>query len=132
MDRATREFVRRRAEGVCEYCRLPQHALPVSDFHIEHVTARQHGGPDDEGNLAVACERCNLYKGPNLSAIDPETRQVVPLFHPRRDSWDAHFEVRGVAIVGLTPTGRATAALLNMNAPARLRLRASLPPPPPP
>jgi hypothetical protein len=40
----------------------------------------------------------------------------VNLFNPRRDSWERHFVVdRGGYIVGLTPTGRATVRLLDMN-----------------
>ena len=31
-------------------------------------------------NLAVACHHCNLYKGPNLTGIDPSTRKVVRIF----------------------------------------------------
>jgi hypothetical protein len=126
MDDVTREQVRRRAADRCEYCRLPTYALVPSAFHIEHITARQHEGSDDLENLALACERCNLYKGPNLTAIDPETGDVVMLFHPRRDTWQGHFAFRRFNVVGLTPIGRATARLLQMNAPTRARLRAKL------
>jgi hypothetical protein len=126
MDQVTRERVRRRAGGRCEYCHLPMSALTPAEFHIEHVTARQHQGSDDLDNLALACERCNLNKGPNLSAVDPETGQVVLLFHPRRDAWSAHFLMRGYQVAGRTPAGRATVRLLQMNTPARLRLRAKL------
>jgi len=92
-------------------------------FHVEHVVARQHGGGDEPSNLAFACDRCNLHKGPNLTAIDPETGEIVPLFHPRRDSWQDHFRWENAEIVGRTPTGRATVRLLNMNAKRRLQLR---------
>jgi len=51
------------------------------------VVPRQHGGTDDPGNLALACHRCNLRKGPNLTGIDPITGEIVPLFDPRRDRW---------------------------------------------
>ena len=125
MNAATRRLVRRRAADRCEYCRLPQRAVDFT-FHIEHVVARQHGGADDASNLALACDRCNLYKGPNLAAIDPDSGRVVRIFHPRTDAWDDHFEIAGAAIVGRTPAGRATVGLLRMNAVARLRLRAAL------
>ena len=85
MDAAIRDLVRRRAGNRCEYCRLPQSALPHAPFHVEHVVAKQHGGSDDTVNLALACDRCNLHKGPNLSGIDTETGVTVPLFHPRKD-----------------------------------------------
>jgi hypothetical protein len=77
-------------------------------------------------NLALACTKCNLYKGPNLSGIDPLAERIVPLFHPRRDSWADHFQWRGPRIVGLTATGRATIRVLNMNNPASVSIRRSL------
>ena len=124
MDRALREFVRERARHRCEYCHLPQAVDPFFTYHIEHIVARQHGGGDEEPNLALACYHCNSHKGPNLSAFDPGTGTLVRLFHPRQDNWDDHFELNGIIIVGRTPTGRATATLLQMNASDRRRLRA--------
>jgi hypothetical protein len=50
----------------------------------------------------------------------------VNLFNPRQDRWEEHFNVNGLIIVGLTPKGRATVWLLQMNAPERLRFRDSL------
>jgi 5-methylcytosine-specific restriction endonuclease McrA len=127
MDAATRELVRHRAGNRCEYCRLPQHAVDAT-FHIEHVVAIQHAldDTDDPANLALACNRCNLCKGTNLASVDPLTNQVAPIFHPRRESWDDHFSWSEATIVGRTPTGRATARLLQMNARHRLELRATL------
>ena len=122
MDPALRLLVRARADDRCEYCGLPQD-LSELRFHVEHIVPRQHGGDDDPNNLALACPDCNLRKGPNLSAIDPESQQVVRLFNPRRDSWATHFAFRGERIAGLTPTGRATANLLAVNEPERLRIR---------
>lgn len=77
-------------------------------------------------NLAWACHRCNRHKGTNLSAVDPDTGQVVPLFHPRRDAWEEHFTLDGFRLCGLTATGRATVWLLQMNAERRLERRAEL------
>ena len=125
MEAAARNLVRQRAENCCEYCRLPQEAVDAT-FHIEHVIALQHGGTDDLANLALACDRCNLYKGPNLTSIDPETRAIVPLFHPRKDDWNAHFVFQGPRIVGLSSQGRATVQLLNINATRRIQLRIEL------
>jgi hypothetical protein len=89
---------------------------------------RQHGGSDDESGLALACDRCNAYKGPNLASIDPDTGAVARLFHPREDSWRDHFVLRDGYVLGLTPTGRATVRLMNMNAPRRVELRQGLEP----
>ncbi len=123
LDANTRQFVRQRAGNVGEYCHIPQEATPAISFHVEHMIARQHGGGDDPDLLALACDRCNAYKGPNLVSIDPVTGDVVPLFNPREDAWTDHFALQAGEIVGLTPTGRATARLLNMNAPRRVELR---------
>jgi len=124
MDTATRELVWRRAGNRCEYCRIPQEATPFFTFHVEHIIARQHvGETDDPARLALACNRCNAYKGPNLSSVDPVTQEIVPLFNPRQDSWDAHFTLQGGNVLGITPTGRVTVQLLKMNSPHRVELR---------
>ena len=123
MDAATREFVRQRAAGRCEYCLLRQEHCDLT-HHVEHIVAKQHGGSDDTSNLALACHRCNLRKGPNLTAIDPVTREVVPLFHPRSSGWAEHFILERERIIGITAIGRATVQLLAMNDARRLELRA--------
>lgn len=124
MNDALRKAVRERAGNRCEYCRMHQEDDPLFSYHIEHIIARQHGGPDDESNLALACHRCNHHKGTNLSGIDPETGQTVSLFNPRQSSWSDHFDHRGPVIAGLTPMGRATVRVLAMNAQRRIELRA--------
>lgn len=123
MDQQTRDLVRGRASDRCEYCLLKQSATPLIPFHLEHIVAKQHGGTDDPSGLALACDRCNAYKGPNLTSIDPDTQEIVPLFNPRADIWEDHFELRGGHVYGKTPAGRATVRLLNMNAPRRVELR---------
>jgi len=123
MDAATRAFVRERARNCWEFCGLPQQAEPFFKFHVEHIVARQHGGSDDAANLALACHHCNFHKGPNLTAIDPLTGRIVPLFHPREQQWTEHFFKNGTLIDGLTAIGRATVSLLKMNMPDRRRLR---------
>lgn len=124
--RHSRALVRSRAGNRCEYCRLGQDEAPVASFHVEHVIPRQHGGNDEPENFALACQHCNLHKGPNLSGIDPESGAIVTLFHPRRDVWDEHFYVEGPYIRGLTAMGRVTVHVLAMNSAARVELRKSL------
>jgi len=125
MDAATRELVRRRAQNRCEYCHLPQ-AYSELRHHIEHIVAKQHGGRDEANNLALACHRCNLCKGPNLTGVDPHSGELVHLFNPRRDQWAEHFLLHGVRIIGITSVGRATIHLLSMNDPRRLELRSEI------
>lgn len=126
MDGVTRETVSKRARNRCEYCRLPESADPHHAFHLEHIVPRQHGGGDEIENLAWSCSRCNRRKGTNLTTIDPASGSIVALFHPRRDVWQGHFSLREARIYGITPTGRATARLLDMNALHRLQLRREL------
>jgi hypothetical protein len=125
MDAATSQLVRERAGNRCEYCQLPQ-AFSALWFHIEHIIARQHGGTDDQENLALACPECNFHKGTNLSSIDPDTGKTTPLFHPRQDLWNDHFSRDEAILIGKTPVGRTTAWLLEMNSGDRLRLRRML------
>jgi hypothetical protein len=127
MNTSTRDVVRQRAAGRCEYCGIPQNSIPFR-FQIEHVIAKQHGGSDELANLALACERCNAFKGTNLSAIDPITGNILPLFHPRLDRWHTHFRLQGALLIGLTDLGRATIRLLNMNSDRRVELRSELGP----
>ena len=121
----TRRVVIRRSGSRCEYCRVPAGALDDS-MHVEHVRARQHRGANAADNLALACRLCNLHKGTNLAGVDPLTDQTVLLFDPRRMSWPEHFEADGAEVVGLTPEGRTTVALLRMNGEDRLALRTPL------
>src|SRR5579871_555280 len=125
MEEATRDLVRRRARERCEYCGLHQEHCELR-HHIEHIIAKQQGGSDDTENLALACHRCNLRKGPNLSGVDPVTGELVPLFHPRRDGWTEHFGFDGAIVMGLTATGRATVQVLDINEVRRIELRTEL------
>jgi HNH endonuclease len=117
--------VQKRAGERCEYCLMPQFALPLP-FQIDHILAEKHGGQTVENNLAFACPHCNRFKGPNIAGVDPQSGQTIRLFHPRTDSWTEHFSFEGVRIIGLTPIGRATVAVLAMNADDLLLIRAEL------
>ena len=121
----TREFVRQRAGGACEYCSLPEYAS-VLPHQIDHIVGRQHRGSDDVDNLCLCCIRCNQKKGPNIASIDPETGVMMPLYHPRRHSWPEHFTAVEARIAGLTPEGRTTVQLMDMNNPDRVLLREAL------
>lgn len=118
-----RGSIRRRARDSCEYCCLPQRAS-LLPHHVDHIIASQHQGSDDESNLCLCCLRCNLKKGPNIAAVDPTTGDIARLFHPRTQSWSEHFSLDEEGMLrGLTPEGRATVQLLEMNEAERVRLR---------
>lgn len=117
-----RQIVRRRAEDSCEYCRLPSYAS-VLPLQVDHIIGRQHRGSDGVENLCLCCIHCNLKKGPNIASIDPISARIVPLYHPRLQPWTGHFRFAESRILGLTPEGRATVELLNVNADERVQLR---------
>jgi HNH endonuclease len=109
-----RRQVIERAENRCEYCGLAQ-AGQEAAFHVDHAVPVSAGGPTVLDNLALACVSCSLRKGARRVAPDPQTGEAVALFNPRREAWRVHFRWDGVQVVGLTPTGRATAEALRMN-----------------
>lgn len=111
-----------RAGDRCEYCRMHQ-SLQGARFHLEHVVPRSRGGAADLENLAWACPGCNLRKSDRVDAIDADTGSIVPLFHPRTQSWHEHFAWDDYHVVGLTAIGRATIAALDLNHPRRIRIR---------
>jgi hypothetical protein len=122
---ALRQQVWVRAAGACEYCRIHEDEVFLP-HEPDHVIAEQHGGATTIENLALACVQCNRLKGPNVASVDPLTSAVERLFHPRHDRWEQHFAFAGHRIEAATPSGRATVALLRLNAAERLRLRAAL------
>ena len=123
MDAILRTAVRERAAQCCEYCHRSQADSPLIAFHIEHIIPRKHLGSDRSDNLALACPDCNIRKGSDLTGIDPEFGSVTRLFDPRAQNWDEHFVREGLRIVGRTAVGRTTVQVLDLNSPARLRLR---------
>ncbi len=116
---------RERAGGRCEYCRLPQAATSVP-FEIDHVIARKHGGPTVASNLAIACFYCNSFKGADIAGLDPGTKRLTRLFHPRRHRWAWHFRWDGPVLVGRTAIGRTTIRVLQINCEDAVTLRRSL------
>jgi hypothetical protein len=117
-----RRLVRARALECCEYCLVPER-LTLATHWVDHIVAEKHGGQTEESNLALSCVLCNQHKGSDLTSIDPETGQIIPLFHPRRDRWLDHFRLAGLQIEALTPIGRVTVRLLQLNHADRIEER---------
>jgi hypothetical protein len=117
--------VARRAGHRCEYCRAPEVVFNFL-FEVEHILPTSMHGSDDLSNLALACHSCNLHKSDHTTGIDEVTQTVVPVFNPRQDRWDQHFQFDTEAgeIRGITPIGRATVGRLDMNSPAQIGGRA--------
>jgi hypothetical protein len=98
----------------------------VATFPADHIEPAALMGPTVMENLALACPRCNSRKWKHREFVDPVTGQSVPLFNPRSQVWPEHFrwsESDPVIIEPLTPTGRATAALLDLNSDQHLAIR---------
>ena len=86
-----RDSVRQRAGSRCEYCRKPE-MFGSYPHHLEHIIARKHGGVSEMENLAWACFQCNVAQGTDIASYDTETQALTPLFNPRTQEWDTHFE----------------------------------------
>ena len=66
---------------------------PISTwlFEVDHIIAEHHLGQTEAKNLCLACFACNRHKGPNVGGLDPRTKKIVSLYHPRRHKWSRHF-----------------------------------------
>lgn len=115
-----RTLVWEQDDGRCAYCRSPE-SLSLTPFEIDHIVPLSRGGKTEFHNLCLCCPSCNRYKSAQQFIVDPESGTNVPIFHPRRDTWQTHFRwnIEDLHIIGLTPIGRATVRALAMN---RLRL----------
>ena len=113
-----------RAGASCEYCRS-QEAYATQAFSVEHITPRQRGGLTVIENLALACQGCNNHKYTKTESRDSVSGMIVPIYHPRKQSWHDHFawDSTYTLIIGLTPTGRATVEALQLNRIGLVNLR---------
>lgn len=123
MDAELRQLVWQRASSRCEYCHVSA-KVSLLPFQIDHIIAEKHGGLTVADNLALSCERCNSYKGPNIAGY--LEGKHIPLFNPRTDQWLDHFAWDGALLVGQTPIGIVTIEVLAINLPYRVALRAAL------
>lgn len=113
-----RKAVKAADEPFCAYCRTSRHntGQPLT---YDHILPRSKGGHSLFDNLCRACRQCNEYKADKTEAIDRRTGEATPLFHPRQNIWEEHFQwsADGIEIIGLTAIGRATVYALQMNNP---------------
>jgi hypothetical protein len=120
----TRRAVEERARDCCEYCRS-QSRFATHAFSLEHILPQSRGGKTTLDNLALSCQGCNNHKYTSTEGRDPVTKEPASLFHPRRQRWRDHFTWSPdyVYIIGITPTGRATVELLQLNRERLLNMR---------
>jgi HNH endonuclease len=116
--------VRKRATYRCEYCLQPEQ-LSFFAFEMEHIIAEKHGGLTHLDNLALSCPFCNRAKGSDLGSLDPLTGLLTPFFNPRIQIWEHHFYFVKYEIMPLTPEGRVTVQIFQMNLLERLLERAT-------
>lgn len=111
-----RKRVRHAAGDRCGYC-LSRQGLVFAPLEIEHIVPVAAGGGDEEENLWLACRMCNGYKGPQTHGLDPVSGRRIRLFNPRTRQWNRHFiwDETGTKIIGITASGRATVAALQLN-----------------
>ncbi len=120
-----RRLVYERAHGCCEYCLIPETAV-LAVHEIDHIISQKHNGKSTPQNLALSCSLCNKLKGSDIASIDPDTEDIIALYHPRRDKWTEHFKLSDGKIISLTPTGNVMVRLLHFNSMNRIEERSLL------
>jgi HNH endonuclease len=119
-----RRAVVERARGCCEYCRCPDCFSP-QPFSIDHTFPKSRGGRTEFENLALICQGCNNHKYDKIQGLDPKSKELVDLHNPRKALWHEHFTWSAdfQQVVGITATGRATIAALQLNRDRVVNLR---------
>jgi HNH endonuclease len=119
-----RRLVADRGQHCCEYCRT-QARYSADSLTVDHITPRSLDGLTTAENLTLCCHGCNQHKSMRMTALDPVTDARVRLFHPRAHRSEAHFAWNDdfTLMVGLTSTGRATIAALQLNRRGLVNLR---------
>lgn len=117
-----RRLVYERADRRCEYCLIPEIAV-LAAHEVDHIISQKHGGSTESENLALSCALCNKRKGSDIASLDEETGDIVALYHPRRERWLDHFQLADSHIIPLTPTGKVTVRLLQLNSLNRIEER---------
>ncbi|MFT4759465.1 MAG: hypothetical protein ACI9LN_001429 [Saprospiraceae bacterium] len=122
-----KKLIKERAKNCCEYCRSQVDFSPQI-FLIKHIIPLAKNGTNDPQNLALACQGCNNLKGVKTEDEDYFTRNIAPLFNPRIQIWEEHFEWNKdySLIIGQTDIGRATVDLLQLNRFGVVNLRKAL------
>ncbi|MCY7348786.1 MAG: HNH endonuclease [Pyrinomonadaceae bacterium] len=122
-----RNLVKKRAKGICEYCRIPENFSP-QPFCFEHILPKALSGETTAENLALACQGCNAFKATRTEFADEITETKARLFNPRKQIWNEHFAWSAdfTEVFGITATGRATVKALKLNRIGLVNLRRAL------
>jgi hypothetical protein len=124
ISKSIQRLVKDQSKGYCEYCCSPE-AVSTQSFHLDHIVPSSKGGKSEFSNLAYCCGGCNGYKYDKIQSIDPFSKQPTSLFHPREHKWPEHFQWSSddLTIEGISPIGRATIDLLQLNRIGNINLR---------
>ncbi|MFN3852510.1 MAG: HNH endonuclease [Spirosomataceae bacterium] len=110
-----RNFVSKRANFCCEYCKVHSQ-FSFFSFHIDHIISIKHGGKTNKENLALTCPICNVNKGSDIATILENIESPVRFFNPRIDIWTNHFELDDSGVItSKTDIGAATIKILDLN-----------------
>ena len=106
-----REFVRQRAQFLCEYCNVSE-SDTGGELTIDHYQPRSKGGDDSLDNLIYACIRCNQYKHDYW----PKDGTQSLIWNPRLELQSNHFiKLDDGKLIPITPIGEATIQELRLN-----------------
>ena len=119
-----RRIVAENSRYRCSYCQSQQNIMGTA-LTIDHIVPESLGGATSEDNMCLACWDCNLIKGNRTTAVNPQTGEIVRLFHPNQQVWENHFywNEAGTHVLGITPIGKATTLALKLNRPTLLLSR---------
>jgi len=122
-----KSLVRTRANHCCEYCQYLENYSPQS-FSMEHIIPLHDGGENTLSNLALSCQGCNNHKHIKTSVLDEVSQKIVPLFHPRNDTWKEHFRWNEnfSEIEAITDIGRVSIKTLKLNRSNLINFRIAL------
>lgn len=119
-----REYLRKKQNGRCAYCRLRIHDNEAQ-AEIEHIVPKQKKAEwmYDTFNLCLSCKSCNTKKGYQKEIIEDNEVTQLPrdsssylIIHPYLDQYSQHIElVEEVLYKGLTDKGRYTIELCKLN-----------------
>ena len=125
MNRELARAIRQRADGKCEYCRIPQFAFPLP-FQIDHIIAEQHGGQSVANNLVWRVRVATGIKALTLLDLIRSRAKSSVSFIRERISGASISNSNGALIVGKTSIGHVTVQVLSMNDYDLLLLRVQL------
>ncbi len=113
---SVRVQVLQRSNFRCEYCHRPLR-YGISRFHVDHIIpVERHLGSESIENFASSCITCNTNKSSDVASYDADNFELAPLYNPRTQDWNDHFQLKDGYVIGLTTIGRVTVRLLKMNA----------------